>query len=107
MQFDHVAVESRNIDQSVMWYKEKFSATVLYQDSTWALLQLAGLKLALVTPQQHPPHLAMAVTKSELSEAAQAAGLSIVTHRDRTEGIYLHDPSGNVVELICYPDRKE
>ena len=27
-------------------------------------------------------------------------------HRDGTRGIYLHDPFGNAVELICYPPGK-
>jgi catechol 2,3-dioxygenase-like lactoylglutathione lyase family enzyme len=106
MKFDHVAVPSNDIAQSVTWYQEKFGADVLYQDATWALLQLPGLKLALVSPQQHPPHVAMEVSEEELAGAARQAGLSASTHRDDSRGIYLHDPFGNVVELIHYPEKK-
>ena len=35
--------------------------------------------------------------------AAPATGVAVDTHRDGTKGIYLHDPFGNAVELICYP----
>lgn len=106
MKFDHVAVPSNDIVQSVAWYREKFAAEVLYQDETWALLQLAGSKVALVNPQQHPPHMALEVNEEELAGAARKAGLSPSTHRDNSRGIYLHDPFGNVVELIHYPDKK-
>lgn len=103
MRFDHVAVPSNDIPQSVEWYKSRFGASVIYQDKSWAFLQLGGTKLALVSPQQHPPHLAMTVSEQELADASAATGIAIDSHRDGTKGIYLHDPFGNAVELICYP----
>ena len=103
MTFDHVAVPSNDIASSVEWYRSKFGATVLYQDKTWAFLNLGGQKLALVTPSQHPPHVAVKVSDQELAAAAKAAGIAIDKHRDGTTGIYIHDPFGNAVELICYP----
>jgi catechol 2,3-dioxygenase-like lactoylglutathione lyase family enzyme len=103
MTFDHVAVPSNDIAASVEWYRAKFGATVLYQDKTWAFLNLGGQKLALVTPSQHPPHVAVKVDEQQLTAAAQSAGVSIDKHRDGTTGIYIHDPFGNAVELICYP----
>ena len=42
MRFDHVAIPSKNIPDSVAWYQAHFGATVLYQDATWAFLQLGG-----------------------------------------------------------------
>jgi catechol 2,3-dioxygenase-like lactoylglutathione lyase family enzyme len=102
MRFDHVAVPSNHIQASVDWYRARFGATVIYQDATWAFLNVAGQKLALVTPTQHPPHVALAVSEEELSEASQSTGIPITHHRDGTRGIYLHDPFGNAVELICY-----
>ena len=98
-----VAVIAHDIGQSAEWYKSKFGATVLYQDSTWAFLKMGGTKLALVKAEQHPPHLAVAVTEANLQTAAEAAGMKIDSHRDGTRGIYIKDPFGNVVELICYP----
>lgn len=103
MRFDHVAVPSNDIAASVNWYTSRFGATVLYQDATWAFLKLGGTKLALVTPTQHPPHVAVSVTEDELRDAATAAGVAIDKHRDGSKGIYIQDPSGNAVELICYP----
>jgi catechol 2,3-dioxygenase-like lactoylglutathione lyase family enzyme len=103
MVFDHVAVPSNDIDASVQWYRKAFGAAVLYQDKTWAFLNVGGQKLALVTPTQHPPHVAIRVDEQQLAAAAQEAGIKIDTHRDGTTGIYLHDPFGNAVELICYP----
>ena len=103
MRFDHVAVPARDIPASIEWYRARFGATVLYQDATWAFLQLGGTKLALITPTQHPPHVALSLREDQLAEAARAAGIPIDTHRDGTKGIYVYDPDGNAVELICYP----
>jgi catechol 2,3-dioxygenase-like lactoylglutathione lyase family enzyme len=103
MRLDHVAVVSSDIARSVDWYTGQFGATVLYQDKTWAFLQVGGNKLALVTPGQHPPHLAFSVTEEQLAEASQSTGISIDKHRDGTKGIYLKDPDGNALELISYP----
>jgi catechol 2,3-dioxygenase-like lactoylglutathione lyase family enzyme len=103
MEFDHVAVPSNDIAASVRWYTENLSADVLYQDSTWALLRIGDNKLALVSPQQHPPHVAVRVDEQQLASASARRGIPIDTHRDGTKGIYIHDPFGNVVELICYP----
>jgi hypothetical protein len=38
-----------------------------------------------------------------LNEASNTTGIAIDKHRDGTKGIYVHDPFGNAVELICYP----
>lgn len=103
MKFDHVAVPSNDIDTSVSWYIERFGAEVIYKDKSWAFLNVGGQKLALVNPHQHPPHVAMNVTEEQLAEAAKATGIAIDKHRDGTQGIYLHDPFGNAIELICYP----
>ena len=103
MRLDHVALCSADIDKSVEWYQKQFGASVLYQDKTWAFLQVGGNKLALVTPGQHPPHLAFSVTGEQLDEASRSTGIAIDKHRDGTKGIYLKDPDGNAVELISYP----
>jgi catechol 2,3-dioxygenase-like lactoylglutathione lyase family enzyme len=103
MTFDHVAVPSNDIAASVEWYRSRFGAAVLFQDKTWAFLNLGGQKLALVTPTQHPPHVAVRVTEEQLQAAAKTANIAIDKHRDGTTGIYIHDPFGNAVELICYP----
>ena len=102
-EMDHVAVQSDDIARDVQWYVESFGAQVLYQDATWAFLRLGQGKLALVTPTQHPPHVALRLSESELEEIAVRVGKPIDKHRDGTKGIYVDDPQGNAVELICYP----
>ena len=102
-ELDHVAVQADDVAGSVAFYVENFGAQVLYADQTWAFLKVGQGKLALVTPSQHPPHVALRVDGSTLQAAAEKAGLPIDTHRDGTSGIYVDDPDGNVLELICYP----
>ena len=70
MELDHVAVPSADIAASVAWYVETLGAQVLYQDATWAFLKLGQGKLALVTPSQHPPHVAVRVSEATLTAAA-------------------------------------
>lgn len=102
-ELDHVAIATPDIAGSVRFYVEKFGAKVLYEDATWAFLKLGAGKLALVTPSQHPPHVALRVDAATLQVAADRAGRPVDRHRDGTMGIYVDDPQGNVIELICYP----
>jgi catechol 2,3-dioxygenase-like lactoylglutathione lyase family enzyme len=102
-ELDHVAIQTRDITGSVQFYVENFGAQVLYQDQTWAFLRLGQGKLALVSPEQHPSHVALRVNEAELEKAAQRANKPIDRHRDGTTGIYVEDEQGNVIELICYP----
>jgi catechol 2,3-dioxygenase-like lactoylglutathione lyase family enzyme len=102
-QLDHVAIAASDIRGTTKYYVETFGATVLYADDTWAFLQIGQGKVALVSPSQHPPHIALRVDLPTLEAAAAKAGMAISTHRDGTRGIYLKDPAGNNVELIWYP----
>ena len=102
-EMDHVAVPTKDIPGTVKYYVEMFGATVLYADDTWAFLRIGQGKLALVRPEQHPAHVALRVTLPALQAAAGKAGKPIDRHRDGTQGIYLNDPAGNVIELIYYP----
>jgi len=102
-EMDHVAICTRDIPGTVDYYVKNFGAEVLYADKTWAFLRIGQGKLALVTPEQHPAHVALRVDLATLAAAAEKAGKPIDKHRDGTQGIYLEDPAGNVIELICYP----
>jgi catechol 2,3-dioxygenase-like lactoylglutathione lyase family enzyme len=101
---DHIAIACPDIAATVQYYVSSFGAQILYADDTWALLQVGRGKIALVSPHQHPPHLALRVDLPTLQAAAQQAGQTIQHHRDGSQGIYLQDPAGNNVELICYPN---
>ncbi len=90
----HIAIAVKDVASAVEWYRTNFQCKVSYQDDTWAMLDFANLKLALVIPQQHPPHLGFVH-----SEAAQYGPLK--THRDGTRSCYVQDPSGNAVEMLA------
>ena len=102
-EMDHVALPTKDIPATIKFYVENFGAEILYADATWAFLRIGQGKLALVTPTQHPPHVALRVDLPTLQAAALKAGKTIDLHRDGTRGIYVDDPNGNVLELIHYP----
>lgn len=81
----HVAVTVPNIHDAVIWYLRKFDCEMVYQDETWALLQFENVALALVSPDQHPPHFAI-----ERDDAGLFGPLNV--HRDGTASVYLTDP---------------
>ena len=90
----HVAISVKDVAEAVRWYTETFHCTVGYQDDTWALLEFANLRLALVIPSQHPPHIGF------ISPQAETFG-ELKPHRDGTRSIYIADPSGNAVEILA------
>lgn len=89
----HLAMSVTDIAKAVDWYTSTFACQVRYQDDTWALLQFQNLQLALVIPEQHPPHVAFARTDAERFG-------SLKTHRDGTRSCYIEDPAGNAVEIM-------
>ncbi len=89
----HIAVVVPDIEKGVTWYTENFQCTVEYVDTTWALLNFANTKLALVLPHQHPGHFA--VTRVD----AETFG-NLTTHRDGLKSIYIKDMAGNPLEII-------
>jgi extradiol dioxygenase family protein len=90
----HVAVPVQNIQSAVEWYTKTFQCRVSYQDDTWAMLEFANLKLALVLPSQHPGHVAF------VHPEAEKFG-TLKPHRDGTRSVYIHDPCGNAVEILA------
>ena len=102
MKFDHVALTVKDIEASVKWYCDKFSASIIYKDETWAMLEIGGIKVALTLKSQHPPHFAFSV---ESVNDIPSSMLGV--HRDSSVYSYIRDPDGNVVEVLCYPKPKE
>ena len=92
---DHVAICVKSVSESVAWYTTKFQCDIIYSDDSWAFIQFGNIKLALVTAEQHPAHLAF-----EVSDADEYGNTS--KHRDGSKSVYIHDPSGNAVEYIEY-----
>jgi catechol 2,3-dioxygenase-like lactoylglutathione lyase family enzyme len=91
---DHVAVSVSDIAEAVAWYVKTFRCKVTYQDATWAFLDFENTKLALVIPEQHPPHFAFT------SRDAASFG-PLKTHRDGTRSTYVKDPAGNSIEIMA------
>lgn len=89
-----ISVHEKTIAQMVDWYREQFRCEVVYQDETWAMLQFANVQLALVIPDQHPPHLGF-----ETPRAEEFGELRL--HRDGTRSIYVSDPAHNTVEMMA------
>jgi catechol 2,3-dioxygenase-like lactoylglutathione lyase family enzyme len=91
---DHVAISAVNVAEAVDWYRDNFQCTVVHQDPTWALLQFSNIKLAIVLPSQHPPHLGF------FTPRARDFG-PLKPHRDGTRSVYIADPAGNSLELLA------
>jgi len=92
-QLHHVAVAVDDIQAAVTWYTTTFNCSIEYQDASWALLAFDNVKLALVLPNQHPPHICIS------RPDADSFG-KLKLHRDGTRSVYIKDPNGNSVEVI-------
>ncbi len=89
----HVAISVEDIAAAVDWYREKFQCEIAYQDETWALLKFDNIGLALVIPDQHPPHIGYTCANAEKYG-------ELKNHRDGTRSVYISDPAGNTVEMM-------
>ncbi len=97
---DHIAVAVDDVEKAVGWYRETFKCEIEYQDKTWAFLRFENIKLALVVPNQHPPHIAF------LHENAEQFG-NLKVHRDGTRSVYIEDSAGNSVEIVAKDSVKD
>lgn len=98
MKLDHVAVTVDNIKSGIDWYHVHLNVEVLYEDDTWAMLQVpnADVKIALVVKSQHPNHIGLSC--EELPSFAEKGKF----HRDGSEYHYETDPWGNTWEWVKY-----
>ncbi len=92
---DHVAIVVSNIADSIKWYCDKFEDTeIIHQDDTWGMINIDGLRLAMVLRDMHPPHIAICLP----GKAPAGVGM----HRDGSKYVYEEDPDGNVIETIWW-----
>jgi catechol 2,3-dioxygenase-like lactoylglutathione lyase family enzyme len=96
MKIHHTAICVDDIRTAIGWYCQKLNFEIEYQDDSWALLSFENSRVALVLPEQHPPHLAF-----EVNNASSFGELT--KHRDKTASIYINDPFGNTIELVEVP----
>ena len=94
MKIDHIALEVENPSDAANWYCEKFGATIIFKDETWAFVQFENIKLAFVMPDQHPAHIAFEENNLKAGKL----------HRDGSRSVYKKDPFGNFYELIKYKE---
>jgi catechol 2,3-dioxygenase-like lactoylglutathione lyase family enzyme len=105
VQFDHVAQRVPDVAAALAWWQQMVpGARVVYADDTWGLLEAGGARIAFVTAEQHPDHLAFKVSDFELERLAAEHGASLDAHRDGTRSFYVEAPGEHRVELIAYPD---
>jgi catechol 2,3-dioxygenase-like lactoylglutathione lyase family enzyme len=103
LQFDHAALVVPDIAEAVAFYVALIpNAVVLHQDNSWAFLEAGGAKLAFVTKDQHPNHLAWRVSQSDLEALAAKFAKEIKPHRDGTRSFYLDAPGDNSIEIITF-----
>ena len=99
MKIHHIAIQVDNIKECVSFYCNKFNADIEYEDKTWAMLNFDNIQLALVLPEEHPPHICFEKTIPKNIPAKE--------HRDGTRSVYDFDPSGNMIELLESEDCKQ
>ena len=90
---DHIAITVNNIQEAVEWYRQHFNCSISYQDETWAYLEFANVRLAMVVASEHPSHIGFVV------DNASKYGV-LTTHRDGTKSVYIRDPAGNTIEMV-------
>jgi catechol 2,3-dioxygenase-like lactoylglutathione lyase family enzyme len=101
MKFDHIALKSNNIERSIKWYSKKWNAKILYQDETWGLIELSGIKIAFVTPTQHPAHICFEVNDEFIFRNLNKK--TFKPHRDGSSSCYVRDLDGNFLEFLYWP----
>lgn len=89
----HIAVPVGDITEALEWYRDNFDIQTVYSDDSWALLRFDNIALALVLPDQHPPHFAVARPDAERFGP-------LTPHRDGTASVYIRDPWDNAIEIM-------
>jgi len=100
MKLHHIAFETSDIQRSLEWYKKTWDANVLYEDQSWALIEMGGTKIAFVTPDHHPPHIGFEVNRCFIEENIDK--LDFKYHRDGSKYCYIKDPDNNVIEVLSW-----
>ncbi len=96
----HIAVQVNDIAQAVSWYLRLLNCQVHYQDDPWAQIKFANMSLALITRDQHPPHIGIERGDAERFGALKA-------HRNGNTSFYINDPDGDAMEILAVASLKE
>ena len=104
MKFDHVAFIVPSIEEATKWYSETLGAAILYADDSWGLVSLYDLKIAFLTKDSHPPHIAFRIKSKKDLRDLDILDQEFKEHRDNSHSAYLKDPFGNFIEWVIYPE---
>jgi hypothetical protein len=108
MRFDHVAHQVPDISGAIAWWRDAVGdVEVLYEDATWALIDVSGLRLAFVMADEHPGHVAFRVAPERLDAMAAEHGTAPAEHRDGSRSFYVDGPGETGIEIIAYPVEDE
>ena len=64
MKLDHIAINVSDIKKSIEWYVQNLSASVDYEDQTWAMLNVNNTRLALTISQGIQPKVGVLSSKA-------------------------------------------
>ena len=105
MNFDHVALVSKNIKNSIMWYVNNWKANILYQDETWGLIEIGSAKIAFVTKNEHPAHICFEIDDKFIDKNLNKK--TFKTHRDGSSSCYIKDIDDNFIEFLFWPEKED
>ena len=100
MKFDHLAIKVNSVDESIIWYQNRFNAKVLKHYSDWGLILINELTLALIGSDKHPEHIAFCVDDIEQFPCQES---EIKKHRDGSYFFYEEGPNNEIIEWIYWP----
>jgi len=117
MKLDHVAINVRDLDQSLAFYVEWFEFDVIqrWQEPRQAFIGKPAITIGLIENTTYDfeiytqAHIAFSVSKFEFDlwvKKVQDANLPVVSGpkpQRNGETFLFRDPSGNILE-ICYPE---
>jgi len=103
MRMDHIALKSNNIKETIAWYQDNLPVEILYQDETWALVAINGLKVAFVLEAMHPPHLCFEIDLEKKNEL-ELQYEKFKYHRDGSLYLYVKDINDNTIEYLYWPN---
>jgi hypothetical protein len=102
--FGHIALKVPNVSDAVRWYRRNVpGSTVLFEDSTWAVLTSGERRVTFVNRVRPSTYMAFRVDNEELDALAAEYQQPISSHPDGTRSMILTLPGADPVELLAYP----
>lgn len=104
---NHIAFEVRDLDEALAWYQRFFDLELRGRRERMAWIDLGDQFIALTQSSSDTPpadsarHVGLVVDdKEQLRAALRDAGVEVAP----AGGLRVHDPSGNLLEIVDYRD---